>query len=49
MTPLLWYFPLIVFLGVCDVIRPASEEKSVKRIPQAAHGTLEISSREKVV
>jgi hypothetical protein len=48
MTPLFWYFPLIVFFGACDVMIPASEEQAVKRIPQAARATPEFSSSETV-
>jgi hypothetical protein len=49
MTPLFWYFPLIVFFGVCDAIIPVSEEQTVNRIAQAAHGTLEFLPSEEVL
>jgi hypothetical protein len=48
MTPLLWYFPLIVFFGTCDVIISAREEQIAKRVPQAAYGKLDFSSRKKL-
>jgi hypothetical protein len=48
MTPLFWYFPLIVFFGVCDVMIAAREEQTAKYIPQAPHETLEFSFGEKV-
>jgi hypothetical protein len=48
MTPLFWYFPLIIFFGLCGVIISAREEQIVKRVPQAAYGKPEFSSREKL-
>jgi len=48
MTPLFWYFPLIVFFGMCDAIISAGEEQKAKYIPRskAAHRMLEFAAIE---